>query len=184
MEQNENSLNFGIATGSLLKYALPTILSNVFMNIYSIVDQLFVSNLLGTDTLSAVSIASPFLTIALAIGTMIATGGCALVSKRMGKGTMKKPGRIFPFLCCSASSSVRYSVSLELCSGRRSCMRWAPTLRFTESVKPMPCRFSCRFRLQWSALCYRSFLLRRASRGLGSGCPSREVLQTSYWTTC
>ena len=80
MEPNVNSLNIKVSTSSLLKYALPTILSSIFMNIYSIVDQLFVSNLLGTDALSAVSIAGPFLAIALAIGTMIATGGCALVS--------------------------------------------------------------------------------------------------------
>lgn len=97
MEQNENTLNFGITTGSLLKYALPTILSSIFMNVYSIVDQLFVSNLLGTDTLSAVSIASPFLAIALAIGTMIATGGCALVSKRMGEGDNEKARQDFSF---------------------------------------------------------------------------------------
>ena len=75
MEQNENTLNLKVSMASLLKYALPTILSNIFMNIYSIVDQLFVSNLLGTDALSAVSIAGPFLAVALAIGTMIATGG-------------------------------------------------------------------------------------------------------------
>lgn len=67
MEQNENSLNFKVSMASLLKYALPTILSNIFMNIYSIVDQLFVSNLLGTEALSAVSIAGPSLAIALAI---------------------------------------------------------------------------------------------------------------------
>lgn len=82
---------------SLLKYALPTILSNIFMNIYSIVDQLFVSNLLGTEALSAVSIAGPFLAIALAIGTMIATGGCALVSNQMGKGENQKARQNFSF---------------------------------------------------------------------------------------
>lgn len=80
MEPNENALNIKVSTESLLKYALPTILSNVFMNVYSIVDQLFVSNLLGTDALSAVSIAGPFLAIALSIGTMIATEDCALAS--------------------------------------------------------------------------------------------------------
>lgn len=69
MENSENNLDFKISSGSLLNYALPTMLSNIFMNVYSIVDQLFVSNLLGTDALSAVSIASPF----LAIGMMIAT---------------------------------------------------------------------------------------------------------------
>lgn len=57
MELNENTLNIRVSTASLMKYALPAILSNIFMNVYSIVDQLFVSNLLGTDALSAVSIA-------------------------------------------------------------------------------------------------------------------------------
>ena len=58
---------------------------------------LFVSNFLGTDALSAVSIAGPFLAIALAIGTMIATGGCALVSVRMGEGQMEKARQNFSF---------------------------------------------------------------------------------------
>ena len=86
----ENSLNIKVSTASLLKYALPTILSNLFMNIYSIVDQLFVSNLLGTDALSAVSIAWPLLSITLAVGVMISTGGCALVSNQMGAGDNEK----------------------------------------------------------------------------------------------
>lgn len=82
---------------SLLKYALPTILSNLFMNIYSIVDQLFVSNLLGTDALSAVSIAWPLLSITLAVGVMISTGGCALVSNQMGAGDNEKARENFSF---------------------------------------------------------------------------------------
>ena len=60
-------------------------------------DQLFVSNFLGTDALSAVSIAGPFLAIALAIGTMITTGDCALVSGRMGEGQMEKARQNFSF---------------------------------------------------------------------------------------
>ena len=55
------------------------------------------SNFLGTDALSAVSIAGPFLAIALAIGTMIATGDCALVSGRMGEGEMEKARQNFSF---------------------------------------------------------------------------------------
>lgn len=102
MEQTENSLNIKASSGALLRYALPTMLSSVFMNVYSIVDQLFVSNLLGTDALSAVSIAAPFLAIALAVGTMIATGGCALVSNRMGEGRNERRARISLSSCCSA----------------------------------------------------------------------------------
>lgn len=97
MEQHENSLDIRASVGSLLKYALPTILSNIFMNIYSIVDQLFVSNLLGTAALSAVSIAGPFLAIALAVGTMIATGGCALVSNQIGEKKNEKARQNFSF---------------------------------------------------------------------------------------
>ena len=93
----ENSLNIKVSTASLLKYALPTILSNLFMNIYSIVDQLFVSNLLGTDALSAVSIAWPLLSITLAVGVMISTGGCALVSNQMGAGDNEKARENFSF---------------------------------------------------------------------------------------
>ncbi len=67
------------------------------MNIYSIVDQLFVSNLLGTDALSAVSIAWPLLSITLAVGVMISTGGCALVSNQMGAGDNEKARENFSF---------------------------------------------------------------------------------------
>lgn len=109
-----NTLNFKITFGSLLKYALPTILSNIFMNAYGLVDSLFVSNLIGTKALSAVSIAGPFLAIALAIGTMIATGGCALVSKQLGEGSELKARRNFSFflLFCIAISTIFCVVGL------------------------------------------------------------------------
>lgn len=97
MDALQNNLNIRVSTGSLLKYALPTILSNIFMNIYGILDQLFVANLLGTDALSAVSIAGPFLALALAVGMMIATGGSALISNQMGEGKEDDARKNFSF---------------------------------------------------------------------------------------
>ena len=44
-----------------MKYALPTILSSIFMNVYSLVDSLFVANLVSIDALSAVNIVGPAL---------------------------------------------------------------------------------------------------------------------------
>lgn len=93
----ENNLNIRVSTWALLKYALPTILSSIFMNVYSLVDSLFVANLVSTAALSAVSIAGPFLAIALAIGTMIATGGSALVAKQLGEGKNLKAKQNFSF---------------------------------------------------------------------------------------
>ena len=97
MKNNPNELRIDVSGLSLLKFAAPTMLSNIFMNVYSIVDQLFVSNLLGTDALSATSITAPFLAIALALGTMIATGGCALVSAQMGEGKSEAARQNFSF---------------------------------------------------------------------------------------
>ena len=97
MQNKLNELRIDVSGLSLLKFAAPTMLSNIFMNVYSIVDQLFVSNLLGTDALSATSIAAPFLAIALALGTMIATGGCALISAQMGEGKNEAARQNFSF---------------------------------------------------------------------------------------
>lgn len=103
----DKSLNIKISTGSLLKYALPTILSTVFMNIYTLADSIFVSNLISTDALSALNIAGPFLAIALAIGTMIATGGSALIAKQLGEGKGSEARQNFSFfmLFCVAVST-------------------------------------------------------------------------------
>ncbi len=105
-----NRLDFSISAGALLKYALPTILSSMFMNIYSMVDALFVANLIGMEALSAVNIVGPALAIALAIGTMIATGGCALVSKQMGAGDAVGARENFSFFVLFA-----FAVSLAFC---------------------------------------------------------------------
>lgn len=39
---------------NVLRFAVPTIVMTVFMSFYTMVDGLFVSNLIGTDALSAV----------------------------------------------------------------------------------------------------------------------------------
>ena len=106
----DNNLGFAISGASLMKYALPTILSSIFMNVYSLVDSLFVANLVSIEALSAVNIVGPALAIALAVGTMIATGGCALVSKQMGEGDEKGARENFSFFVVFA-----FGVSLAFC---------------------------------------------------------------------
>lgn len=93
----DNSLNIKISSGSLMKYALPTILSMIFMNVYGLLDSMFVAIFIDTDAYSAVNIVGPFLAIALAIGTMIASGGGALVAKQLGEGEGVKARQNFSF---------------------------------------------------------------------------------------
>lgn len=112
MEQNEENigLDFNISGKSLLKYAFPTILSNIFMNIYGIVDSLFVSNVISTDALSALNIVWPLLSILMAFGVMVAQGGSALVAKMLGEGHSKNARSTFTFLALFT-----FSLSVLLC---------------------------------------------------------------------
>lgn len=80
-----NSLDRKITLGSLLKFAAPTIASTLLMEIYGIIDGLFVVHLVGTDALSAVNISFPLILVTIAIGMMFGTGGSALVARQLGQ---------------------------------------------------------------------------------------------------
>ena len=58
----------------------------VLMSCYTITDGIFISRFLGDNALSAVNIVYPVINIVLAIGVMLATGGSAVVAKKMGEG--------------------------------------------------------------------------------------------------
>lgn len=58
-----NSENF-------VKFAVPTIAMTVFMSFYTMVDGLFVSNLIGTDALSAINLTAPVIQLVTAVSTM------------------------------------------------------------------------------------------------------------------
>lgn len=75
---------------SLLSYVAPTIAMMIFMSTYTIVDGLFVANLVGEHGLSAINIAFPVVNVILAIGLMFATGGTAIAGKFLGEGSLSK----------------------------------------------------------------------------------------------
>lgn len=83
------SLDFSISASSMLRFALPTIFAQVFMSVYSTIDGLFVSNLVGTDALSAVNIVMPALMVILAISAMLSAGARALVAAQLGGGNLQ-----------------------------------------------------------------------------------------------
>lgn len=80
-----SSLDRKITLSSLLKFAAPTIASTLLMEIYGIIDGLFVARLIGTDALSAVNITFPLILVTIAIGMMFGTGGSALVARQLGQ---------------------------------------------------------------------------------------------------
>ena len=66
-----NSLNQNFKTLSLLKFALPSMIMMVFMSLYTIIDGIFVSRLVGESALSAVNIVWPVICILIAIGVFL-----------------------------------------------------------------------------------------------------------------
>jgi Na+-driven multidrug efflux pump len=73
-------------TRKVLKFALPTIIMMVLTSSYVMVDGLIVANLIGTDALAAANLTMPVYSLFTAVGFMFASGGSALVSKKMGEG--------------------------------------------------------------------------------------------------
>lgn len=83
---------------NILKFAVPTIVMTVFMSFYMMVDGLFVSNLIGTNALSAINLTAPVIQFVTAVSTMLATGGSAVIMKKMGQKKSKEAKEDFTFL--------------------------------------------------------------------------------------
>jgi putative MATE family efflux protein len=86
--KNEIAREFNFA--SLLRFTLPNAAMMMFMSLYTIVDGVFVSKFVGTDALSAINIVYPLLTVTLAVGIMLATGGSAVIARKQGEGKEKE----------------------------------------------------------------------------------------------
>ena len=96
--ENLNVYDKPVTLGNILKFAVPTIVMTVFMSFYTMVDGLFVSNLIGTDALSAINLTAPVIQLVTAISTMLATGGSAVVMKKMGEQKREEAKEDFTFL--------------------------------------------------------------------------------------
>ena len=82
----------------LFRFTLPCIVTMIFTSIYSVVDGLFVSNLVGENALSAVNIVFPVAMILGAFGFMFGSGGSAVVSRTMGEGKPEEASRYFTLI--------------------------------------------------------------------------------------
>ena len=86
----------------LLLFALPTIFSSIFANLYTTVDGIFVARWVDTNALSAINITIPMVYLASALGMMFGTGGNALVAKKLGEGRAEEARQDFSLLMAVA----------------------------------------------------------------------------------
>ena len=85
-----NSISQEFRLFSLLRFALPSMIMMVFMSLYTIIDGIFVSRLVGSEALSAINIVFPVLNVLIAVGIMLASGGSAVIARNSEKINQKK----------------------------------------------------------------------------------------------
>ncbi len=96
------SLEHKIELRWLILFALPTIFSNIFGNLYTAADGIFVARFVNTDALSAINISMPMAYLASALGMMFGTGGNALIAKKLGEGKQQEALEDFSLLMAVA----------------------------------------------------------------------------------
>lgn len=97
-EAKTSKLSKQFTFGSLITFAAPNVIMMICLSMYIIVDGMFISRFLGTTALSAVNMVYPFLCLEMAIAIMIATGGSAIISKKLGEAKQSEARRDFSFL--------------------------------------------------------------------------------------
>lgn len=100
----DNILDQAWSPGSLLRFAFPSIVMMVFMGLYTMVDTIFVAQFVNTDALSSVNIVCPVVNITVGLGTMLATGGNAIVSRKMGAGENQEAREDFTLLVITGAA--------------------------------------------------------------------------------
>lgn len=86
MKKENNRLAENFRGVSLFLFALPAMVMMAFQGLYTIVDTVFVARFVNTDALSAINIVTPVLSLTVGLGTMLAAGGNAVISRNMGEG--------------------------------------------------------------------------------------------------
>ncbi len=101
---------------TLIRYSAPATIMLVFMSLYQMVDGVFLSNIVGEDALSALNVLWPAISLLNAVTVMLASGGVAVVSKKMGENKYDEAQQIFTMIIVVASIfALVYAGAIVLC---------------------------------------------------------------------
>ena len=112
----------------MIKFSLPAIASMVVNSIYNIVDQIFIGQGVGMYGNAATNLTFPLVTIAMAIGTLIADGCVAYFSLKLGQKNYDEAARtmgngitisLLAGLFITLSMELLLTPVLNLCGGAK-----------------------------------------------------------------
>ena len=87
----------------LLRFTLPSVVMNVFLAMYIVVDGFFVARFAGKTEFAAVSMIMPALNILGTIGYMFGVGGSAMIAKLLGEKKQEGANCLFSLLVLVSS---------------------------------------------------------------------------------
>lgn len=94
----KHTMDHPITPFFLLRFTLPSVIMMVVLSMYTVVDGMLVSRIIGTEAFSAINVVYPILGVIVALGTMFGTGTTALVSHKLGQGDRQGASQIFSFV--------------------------------------------------------------------------------------
>ncbi|MGN0716012.1 MAG: MATE family efflux transporter, partial [Anaerovoracaceae bacterium] len=103
--------------GNVLRFTLPTIIMIVFSSMYGIIDGIVVANFIGSDALAANNIVYPLVTVIMAVNYMFATGGNAIIARKMGEGRQQEANRFLTVVVLASTGLTAVLCALMLGNG-------------------------------------------------------------------
>ena len=95
---NEAIYNKEINFRNILFYVIPTMIMVLIQISYSMIDGIFISNIIGDVALSSLTLISPLFNFFIALGAMFASGGNAIIMKKMGENKTREAREDFSML--------------------------------------------------------------------------------------
>jgi len=92
----------GITAKKFTRFVTPSVIMLVFMAMYTVIDSIFVANVIGADALAAVNIVYPICGIGWGISVMLASGSSAIVAIKMGEGKEREANEKFSLICITS----------------------------------------------------------------------------------
>lgn len=80
---------------NIIKYVVPTMLSNVCFFLFTIVDGIFIGHGVGANGLGAINLAFPFVMVVNALFLLSTIGGVTIVAIRLGRGDKEGANQAF-----------------------------------------------------------------------------------------
>lgn len=82
-------------TSLFFSYAVPTIIGMLAISSASVIDGIFVGNMVGAHSLAAVNLAMPFLGVTYSLSVMLSVGGSVQCGKLLGENKEKEASGVF-----------------------------------------------------------------------------------------